>query len=158
MDANWLNLCRKYKKLVERTNKRDVEKTLLQQETLRRTIQFFIDGSYHDSFPLLSQYISDVYGVCPQVFDNYIGKAESRPDGIDNEDENQENGILATEFHSKIHLWKPINSTEVGKRFRVPVRLGNLDILHPFLNRLRQAYQQDYGIHHVSNPGKTLTR
>ena len=142
---------------MERTNKRNVEKTLLQQEALKRTIQLFIDGSYRDSFPLLSQYISDAYGVCPQVLDNYIGKVESPPDNLDDEDGNQDD-TLVMESHSEMHIWRPINSTEVGKRFQVPVRLGNLDILHPFLNRLRQAYQQDYGIHHVSNPGKTPTR
>lgn len=145
---------------MERTNKRDVEKTLLQQESLRRTIQFFLDGSYCDSFPQLSQYIGEAYKICPQVFNKYLGTTELRPDNIDNVDDEEENqeDILATEYHSKIHVWKRINSTEVGKVFQIPVRLGNLDILHPFLNKLREAYRRDYGIHHVSNPGKAPTQ
>ena len=44
------------------------------------------------------------------------------PDNLDDEDGNQESETLATESHSEMHIWRPINSTEVGKRFQVPVR------------------------------------
>jgi hypothetical protein len=56
-----------YKDHVQRTNKREVEKTLLQQESFRRTLILLLDGAFADE-PKLSNDLRLMYTQCPLVF------------------------------------------------------------------------------------------
>jgi hypothetical protein len=61
-----------YKQPVQRTNKRDDEKVLLQKESFRRTLLLLIEGVFAEEEPDLSTEILDMYHHCPLVFKDYL--------------------------------------------------------------------------------------
>ena len=138
-----------YKNHVQRTNKREVEKTLLQQESFRRTLILLLDGAFADDEPKLSSDIQFMYAQCPLVFQKYLHT--SMPEELGSqENEGQENetdhdgGIEPTKKYHDIRLWKFISSKEIEKRFQLSVRLHKLPVNDPLGAHVRHAYNIDY--------------
>jgi hypothetical protein len=105
-------LLREYKQLVQRTNKRDVEKVLLQKESFRRTLLLLIEGVFAEEKPDLSTEILDMYHHCPLVFKDYLRLSDNVPDDPDDETEAWE---FALGSYRNIRPWSPLT----GKgRFR----------------------------------------
>ena len=61
-----------YKRLVLQTNKHDVEKTLLLQESYQRSLQLAIEGSFLEMEPALSKELKHLYSWCPNVFKDLL--------------------------------------------------------------------------------------
>ena len=163
--ANFGNFpIRIYKNHVQRTNKREVEKTLLQQESFRRTLILLLDGAFAGDEPKLSSDIQIMYAQCPLVFQKYLHTSASEELGSQEnesqenesqenesqEDESQENetdhdgGIEPTKKYHDVRLWKLISSKEIEKRFQLSVRLHKLPVDDPLGAHVRHAYNIDY--------------
>nr|KMM68750.1 hypothetical protein CPAG_05074 [Coccidioides posadasii RMSCC 3488] len=66
------NKYQKYKKLVQRINKQDIEKILLMQESFRYTLLLLLEEVFVNSELFLIQYISNLYKYYPTLFVNLL--------------------------------------------------------------------------------------
>lgn len=149
-------LARLYKRLVQRTNKRDVEKFLLQQESFRRTLLLLIEGAFAENEPDLSARILDMYYRCPLIFKHYLQLSDPEPDDHDDETEPEE--LISLNSFRNIRPWSFMTSREVQQRFQIPLRLSKLPTEHSFLKLLRDAYEIDYDRQHILNLGTNPTK
>ncbi|OXV05527.1 hypothetical protein Egran_06705, partial [Elaphomyces granulatus] len=126
-------LLREYKQLVQRTNKRDVEKVLLQKESFRRTLLLLIEGVFAEEEPDLSTKILDMYHHCPLVFKDYLRLSDNVPDDPDDETEAWE---FALGCYRNIRPWSLLTGKDIQENFQIPLRLTNLGTMHPFAQQL----------------------
>jgi hypothetical protein len=78
---------------VQRTNKRDVEKVLLRQESFRRTLLLLIEGVFNEEEPDISTKILDMCHHCPLVFNDYLRLSDYVPDDPDDPDDLDDLGL-----------------------------------------------------------------
>nr|KMM66395.1 hypothetical protein CPAG_02734 [Coccidioides posadasii RMSCC 3488] len=147
---------REYKKLVQRTNKRDVEKVLLMQESFRRTLLLLLEEAFADSEPSLTQYISNLYEHCPTLFADLLRlNTDLHEDEFEAPD--AEGKDIAGEYSP--NLWAQQSAGKMVSVLGIPnARLSVLPNLHPFLQKLRYAYKEDWDKPSVVEPGSTAIR
>jgi hypothetical protein len=153
-------LYRPFKQLVQRTNKRDVEKVLLQHESFRRTLLLLIEGAFAEDEPDLSARLQAMYRQCPQIFKDFLHLSDPEPDdeSDDSDDETEPDEIISLDNYQNIRPWSFMTSREVQQKFQIPLRLSDLPIGHLFSQLLRDAYETDYGRPHIVNLGTNQTK
>jgi hypothetical protein len=158
-------LLRFYKQLVQRTNKRDVEKVLLRQESFRRTLLLLVEGVFTEEEPDISTKILDMYHHCPLIFNDYLRLSDYVPDDLDDDldDLDSDNETVPREFASmgccrNIGARSFITGKDIQQKFQIPLRLSDLPIMHSFAQLLRNAYEIDYGRPNILNLGTTPTK
>jgi hypothetical protein len=150
---------RQFKRLVQRTNKRDVEKVLLQHASSRRTLLLLIEGAFTENDPDLSARVLAMLHQCPLVFENYLQLSDHKPDDAnDPDDETEPEEFISLDNYRNIYPWSFIASRDVQERFQIPLRLSELPIGHLFLQLLRDAYEIDYSRPHIVNLGTNPTK
>jgi len=144
---------------VQRTNKRDVEKVLLQHESLRRTLLLLIEGALAENDPDLSARVLAMYHQCPLVFDYYLQLSDPTPDDLDGPNaETEPEEFISLDSYRNIYPCSFIASRDVQAKFQIPLRLSELPIVHPFSQSLRDAYETDYNRLHILNLGTNPTK
>ena len=146
---------------MQRTNKRDVEKVLLRQESFRRTLLLLIEGVFNEEEPDISTKILDMYHHCPLVFNDYLRLSDYVPD--DPDDPDLDNETETREFTSvgccrNIETRSFMTGKDIQQKFQIPLRLSKLPIIHPFAQLLRYAYELDYDRPNILNLGTTPTK
>ena len=121
------------------TNHRDVVWALLSRENVAQTIRFLLLSTFRDSHPDITAFMLRLHSDCPSLFQTILPRSErlSNLDGCDI-------SILSDEEHSQTAALLCIPQYYVGDFLKFPIRLGQLDIIDPFLNALRDAYSMDY--------------
>ncbi|EAS27523.2 uncharacterized protein CIMG_13548 [Coccidioides immitis RS] len=66
------NKHQKYKKLIQKTNKQDIEKILLIQESFRHILLLLLEEAFINSKLFLIQYIFNLYKYCPTLFTDLL--------------------------------------------------------------------------------------
>ncbi|OJD23459.1 hypothetical protein ACJ73_05183 [Blastomyces percursus] len=144
---------RDYKNLVQRTNHRDVEKTLLLQESFRRTLQLVLGGSFHSSDLRLTQKIQELYTVCPALFNNLLRMDQEEADE-DDDSPNYSVKLEPTKYHMNPKIFGRLSSSKMSEKVGIQfTNLSKLELLHPFLNKLRESYDADWNKPSVLEPG-----
>jgi hypothetical protein len=153
---------------VQRTNKRDIEKVLLQRESLRRTLLLLIEGAFAENDPDLSARVLVMYNQCPLVFDYYLQLSDPMTDDFDDPDDPDDSDdsdaepepeeFISLHSHGSICPRSFIASRDVQEKFHIPLRLYKLPIRHPFSQSLRDAYKADYDRPNIGNLGKNPTK
>jgi hypothetical protein len=144
---NFVEICflisnRFFKQRIRRSNSRDVEKILLLEETFRRTLQLYLNGSYPEDRDT-SERIQLLYRVCPSVFNSLV--FHSSPSNSDDFDEVEADiSIHNIHLYHSILLWKPFTRKTAESRFGFGMNLSKLNVMHPFLSQLRTAFASDY--------------
>ena len=134
---------RDYKRLVLRTNKRDVEKTLLLQESYRRSLQLAIEGSFSETEPALSKELERLYSWCPNVFKDLLQldwelTAESEQEPTANKSpSNPTVQFQGLSSHLAVNAWAVQPAKERIDRIVISTtKLAALSSLHPFPMKL----------------------
>ena len=135
-----------------RTNKHNIEKVLLQQESFRRTLLLLLDGAFARDESALSEALQALYQRCPLVFQDYLGLSYPEPEESSDESDATEE-FASTQGHTNIRPWRQISAKEICRRFNITVRLSNVGLMHPFCIMLRHAYDSDYKRPHVLDLG-----
>ncbi|KAJ5146645.1 uncharacterized protein N7515_001209 [Penicillium bovifimosum] len=131
-----------HKELVRSMNGVEVERTLLLEESFRRTLRFYVEGSFSHDDQRTTLTIQQAAQRCPLVFASlfhmpvsdlglHIGGSTSPT-----EDQDQAHDMTDSELYSEI---------------KVPIPSGPND---PFVKELRGAYREEYSRPHVTTPGK----
>lgn len=146
---------REYKKLVQRTNKRDVEKVLLVQESFKRTLVLLLEGSFADVEPRLTSKLQELQKKCPMLFDNYLRLyPECLDDNTDAQAIDRTNIQLIGDYSPNLWARQPVRE-KIPSLGITNARLSALPISDPFLKKLRHAYEKDWNKPHVLEPGST---
>lgn len=85
----------------------------------------------------------------PQVFQNILALDQDEED----DSESSRLSAMGTQNHKSIYLWSQVKAHEVLEDTGIPARISSLRNLHPFLQKLRRAYDLDYGKPSVVEPG-----
>ncbi|OJD23361.1 hypothetical protein ACJ73_05282, partial [Blastomyces percursus] len=108
---------RGYKNLVQRTNHRDVEKPLLLQESFRRTLH--------------------------SLFNNLLRMNEEADE--DNDSPNYSVRLEPTKDHIGPKIFSRLSSSKMSDKVGIHfTNLSKLELLHPFVNKLRESYDTDW--------------
>lgn len=143
---------------MQRTNKREVEKVLLRQESFRRTLLLLVEGVFTDEEPDLSAKILAMYHRCPLVFKDYLQLSDYVFDDLDSDDETELSEFASMGCYRNIRPWSFMTGKNIQQKFQIPLRLSNLPIMHPFAQLLRYAYELDYNRPYVLNLGTIPTK
>ncbi|KAJ5855191.1 hypothetical protein N7534_007734 [Penicillium rubens] len=146
-----------HKELVLTMNGTEVERTLLLEESFRRTLRFYVEGAYSNEDLVTTQKIQEAASECPQVFRSLFhidlqqagqGQHDSDSSGVNR---------CAPEGYSAIKLLLPCSGTTIPG-FTIRSHLATVGVRHPFVDSLRGAYGDEYNMPHVSDPGKYVPR
>lgn len=136
---------RDYKLLVYRTNHKDVEKFLLQQESYRKTIELSLYGAFSEEQPELTETLHALYAECPSVFNNLL-----RLDAVLPNNDLAE----APPSYKSLNVWSVLPSHIVVGQLNIPSpKLATIGNMHPFIKMLRKAYEIDWCKPSVLEPG-----
>ncbi|OJD24752.1 hypothetical protein ACJ73_03883 [Blastomyces percursus] len=132
---------RDYKNLVQRTNHRDVEKTLLLQESFRRTLQL-----------VLGEDSKAICAVCPALFNNLLRMNQEEADE-DDDSPNYSGMLEPTKDRISPKIFGRLSSSKKSGKVVIQfTNLSKLELLHPFVNKLREAYDVDWNKPSVLEP------
>ncbi|KAJ6185889.1 hypothetical protein N7519_007190 [Penicillium mononematosum] len=146
-----------HKELVLTMNGTEVERTLLLEESFRRTLRFYLEGAYLNEDQVTTQTIQDAAMECPLVFRSLFhidlpqaghGHHDSKSSGINR---------LLPEGYSALKLLLPCSGSTIPG-FTIPSYLSAVRVRHPFVDSLRGAYRDEYNKPYVSDPGKYVPR
>lgn len=137
-----------YKELVRQTNKRDVEKILLIQESFKCTISLILDRALIDTEPHISAQMKQIYCKCPSLIKDLVF-LELNNQLEDDENEHMDldaapqyagtNTQSATNAFGRLTVCNNINVLGIPN-----MQLSELPIAHPLLQRLWASYEQDW--------------
>ncbi|OJD12911.1 hypothetical protein ACJ73_09277 [Blastomyces percursus] len=144
---------REYKQLVRNTNHRDVEKTLLVQESFRRTVQLVFQGSFDDSESRLTQKIRSISNFAPTVLTSLHCVNDHPADDIDM-DLAEVGEPLDSPKHSSINVTHRLPAkNRIDKLSIATANVSKLGSVDPFLMKFRSAYEADWNKPFILEPG-----
>ncbi|KAI2725214.1 hypothetical protein CBS147354_5167 [Penicillium roqueforti] len=137
---------------VTRCNGREIERTLLLEESSRRTLGIYLEGAFAAEDAPTTAMIQQAAKKCPSVFaDLYNNPLVDRMEKENIRPSNMRKFAEAA-LHHDIRMWVSRTSNSVTE-IELRTRLCDLPISYPFLQKLRHAYAEEYQIENLSSPG-----
>lgn len=141
-----------FKQIVYNTNYSNVEKHLLSRENMQQTIRLALLGAFQDTEPAITTQLSELYDYCPVLFESLLPKSERAEEDFEDNDTLR---IKEDSSHSRAkasHRLQPKHCREV---LNLPIRSSVLHKHDTLRRRLRNAYEEDYGMGNVVEFGKS---
>ena len=127
------------------TNHRDVVWALLSRKNCAQTIRFLLLDSYKATHPDLTSFMHTIERTCPNLFQTILARSERSSNSDDSSIR-----ILSELEHSRAAALLCIQPSHAKDMLKLPTRLGELNVVHPFLQDLRIAYEYDYKMPHLN--------
>ena len=146
-----------FKKVVYQTNHINVEKLLLEHESLRQSVRLILLDTWLEDEPKVTGIIKDIYRLCPTLFDTMLSRIEQqdlRSLFIQHEDEQseatlREDGIQADTMHKHVTATGQLRINYCKDTLQVPTRASDPLMTPAFKSQLREAFTQDYNIPNI---------
>lgn len=146
-----------FKRLVTKSNFREVELFLLQKENVNMTTRLALGGAFANTHPACTTLLRNIFRLCPLLYKSILPAADLSPDminGDDNDDDDDELDIVDDESHKAIHTWSKLKTAEC-RAANLPSGIQYLDEMDTFRSRLLDAYNTDYGVQNIYLSGRT---
>ncbi|KAI5300557.1 hypothetical protein KEM56_002359 [Ascosphaera pollenicola] len=128
------NKHRVYKDLVTRTNKKNVEKTLLRQESLRLTLALVLDGAFPEK-PRLKEKLTEASVLCPTSIKTFYSSE------MEKDEEKMDSAWIRDDGHIDPCARVALTSTQ-GTR-RLGVENAKISYINKtFISELQNAYKR----------------
>ncbi|KAL9635849.1 MAG: hypothetical protein Q9204_002463 [Flavoplaca sp. TL-2023a] len=145
---------RGYKAAVTRTNKHDIVKTLLSQESFQQCLRFALAGSYLEKDSRLSDRLQWIHRECPSLLKNLLPQSEQK-DSVSEEEEGRIS-IIGDDMHLEPLAIGCLKVSWVKKYLGWPIRSGPKMEDMGFAKMLQDAYLHEYNEPHVTLPNARL--
>lgn len=131
-----------------RTNGREIERTLLLDESFRRTLRMYLEGAYTRDDNPTSQLIQQLAAICPRLFSVFLNLPLIRRAPDQPLEFAYTLGGSSVSAYVEIKTFRPCVPSDIIPK----VKLSSVAVDHEFLRLLRAGYC-DYDIVTVTDPG-----
>lgn len=143
-----------------KTNNREIEYTLLFQDSFRHTFRLYRDSAYNQIDSFGAAIIKEAIHQCPSVFNKLLTESPAPSQEIESPIQDQEaesQDMADSPLHKNTRVWAQATVFEL-RISNIQNCLYQLDPTHPFIRQLYKTYMADYKMISVTNPGDKAIR